>query len=32
MREILFGTPALLSWYWIEGRKELRPVRHAERI
>ena len=21
MREILFGTPALLSWYWIEGRK-----------
>lgn len=21
MREILFGVPALLSWYWMEGRK-----------
>ena len=27
MREILFGTPALLSWYWVEGRKELQHVR-----
>ena len=27
MREILFGVPALLSWYWAEGRKELQHVR-----
>ena len=27
MREILFGTPALLSWYWVEGRRELQHVR-----
>jgi putative membrane protein len=27
MREILFGTPALLSWYWVEGRRELQDVR-----
>lgn len=27
MREILFGVPALLSWYWIEGRRELQHVR-----
>lgn len=27
MREILFGTPALLSWYWLEGRRELQHVR-----
>jgi putative membrane protein len=27
MREILFGVPALLSWYWTEGRKELQHVR-----
>lgn len=27
MREILFGAPALLSWYWIEGRRELQHVR-----
>jgi len=27
MREILFGVPALLSWYWVEGRKELQHVR-----
>ncbi|HEY6515600.1 MAG TPA: lysylphosphatidylglycerol synthase domain-containing protein [Steroidobacteraceae bacterium] len=27
MREILFGTPALLSWYWMEGRRELQHVR-----
>jgi putative membrane protein len=26
MREILFGTPALLSWYWIEGRKAASPA------
>jgi putative membrane protein len=26
MREILFGTPALLSWYWMEGRRELHHV------
>ena len=27
MREVLFGVPALLSWYWVEGRKELQHVR-----
>jgi putative membrane protein len=27
MREILFGVPALLSWYWVEGRRELHHVR-----
>ena len=27
MREILFGVPALLSWYWAEGRRELHHVR-----
>ncbi|HEX5460568.1 MAG TPA: lysylphosphatidylglycerol synthase domain-containing protein [Steroidobacteraceae bacterium] len=27
MREILFGVPALMSWYWVEGRKELQHVR-----
>jgi putative membrane protein len=27
MREILFGVPALMSWYWMEGRKELHHVR-----
>ncbi len=27
MREVLFGTPALLSWYWVEGRRELQHVR-----
>ena len=27
MREILFGVPALLSWYWMEGRRELQHVR-----
>ncbi len=27
MREILFGVPALLSWYWIEGRRTPGPVR-----
>ncbi len=32
MREILFGTPALLSWYWIEGRKELQHVRSSSRL
>ena len=31
MREILFGAPALLSWYWIEGRKELQHVRGSSR-
>lgn len=29
MREILLGTPALLSWYWTEGRKELGPARSS---
>jgi hypothetical protein len=24
MREILFGLPALLSWYWMDGRPGLR--------
>jgi putative membrane protein len=27
MREILFGVPALLSWYWVEGRRQLQHVR-----
>ncbi len=27
MREILFGVPALVSWYWVEGRRELQHVR-----
>ena len=27
MREILFGVPPLLSWYWVEGRRELQHVR-----
>jgi putative membrane protein len=27
MREILFGVPALISWYWAEGRRELQHVR-----
>lgn len=27
MREILFGAPALISWYWIEGRKEVQHAR-----
>ena len=31
MREILFGAPVLLSWYWIEGRKELQHVRGPSR-
>jgi uncharacterized membrane protein YbhN (UPF0104 family) len=26
MREILFGTPAPLSWYWVEGRKAASPA------
>ena len=32
MREIIFGTPALLSWYWIEGRKELQHARSSSRL
>jgi putative membrane protein len=32
MREILFGTPALLSWYWSEGRRELQHVRGSSRL
>ena len=31
MREILFGCPALLSWYWTEGKKELQHVRGSGR-
>ncbi|HUI59522.1 MAG TPA: lysylphosphatidylglycerol synthase domain-containing protein [Steroidobacteraceae bacterium] len=27
MREILFGLPALASWYWSEGRRGLQRVR-----
>ena len=27
MREILFSAPALLSWYWTEGKRELHHVR-----
>jgi putative membrane protein len=26
MREILFGLPALLTWYWVEGRRGLQHV------
>jgi putative membrane protein len=29
MREVLFGVPALLSWYWVEGRRELAHVRSS---
>ncbi len=32
MREILFGVPALLSWYWSEGRRELQHVRGSSRV
>ena len=31
MREILFGVPALLSWYWVEGRRELQHVRGSDK-
>jgi len=32
MREILFGLPALLSWYWVEGRRELHHVRGSSKF
>jgi putative membrane protein len=32
MREILFGVPALLSWYWVEGRRELQHVRGSGKL
>lgn len=32
MREILFGVPALLSWYWVEGIRELQHVRGSGRL
>ena len=32
MREILFSAPALLSWYWTEGKRELRHVRSSSRL
>jgi putative membrane protein len=32
MREILFGVPALLSWYWVEGRRELQHVRGPGKV
>jgi putative membrane protein len=32
MREILFGVPALLSWYWVEGRRELHHVRGSGKL
>jgi putative membrane protein len=32
MREILFGIPALLSWYWVEGRRELHHVRGSGKL
>ncbi len=32
MREILFGLPALLSWYWVEGRRELHHVRGSGKL
>ncbi len=31
MREIVFGVPALLFWYWTEGRREMARVRDLER-
>jgi putative membrane protein len=32
MREILYGAPALLSWYWVEGRRELQHVRGSGKL
>ena len=32
MREILFSAPALLSWYWTEGKRELHHVRDSGRL
>ena len=32
MRELLFGVPALLSWYWVEGRRELHHVRGSGKL
>jgi putative membrane protein len=32
MREILFGVPALMSWYWVEGRRELHHVRGSGKL
>ncbi len=32
MRELLFSTPALLSWYWTEGKRELHHVRGSGRL
>jgi putative membrane protein len=32
MREILFSAPALLSWYWTEGKRELHHVRGSRRV
>ena len=32
MREILFSAPALLSWYWTEGKRELHHVRGSGRL
>jgi len=29
MREVLFGLPALASWYWTEGRRGLQRVRQG---
>jgi putative membrane protein len=32
LREVLFGVPALLSWYWVEGRRELQHVRGSGKL
>jgi putative membrane protein len=32
MREILFSAPALLSWYWTEGKREFHHVRGSGRL
>lgn len=32
MREILFSAPALLSWYWTEGKRELHQIRSSTRL
>jgi hypothetical protein len=31
MREIVFGVPALLLWYWTEGRREMARARDLGR-
>jgi putative membrane protein len=31
MREMLFGLPALIAWYWVEGRREFKHARSRSR-